>query len=435
EDLDAGRLDLHALTAPGHQASTERAVRALKQTGAVLAFEKQYLRKDGGRVDVLISSAALDEAREHALALVLDITGRRRLEEALRASEERLRLALSAMGAGTFDLDVATGDMRFDARMRAITNLPPEGRVDVAVALGQVHPEDRPAVEAAFQSALAQGTPYVIEHRVVPRTEGERERWVAARGGTLFDAEGRPLRFIGTGVDVTAEKARAGFEQQLIGITSHDLRNPLQAILLTAQALLRSEGLDTRTTRAAVRVQSSAERALRLVRDLLDFTRARLGGGIPVQPRPLDLHALVRGVVEELEAAYPERELRHVCEGDGHGAWDGDRLAQVAENLLSNALKYSPEDSLVEVRTCGREHGVLLQVHNAGAPIAPALLPRIFEPLQRATPEVDRQGRSVGLGLYIVKHLVEAHGGSIEVRSTHEAGSTFTVRLPRAAQP
>ncbi|MCI0670368.1 MAG: HAMP domain-containing histidine kinase, partial [Myxococcaceae bacterium] len=224
------------------------------------------------------------------------------------------------------------------------------------------------------------------------------------------------------------------FEQQLLGIVSHDLRTPLSAILVGTQTLLRREGLDERGTAAVTRIQRSAERGVRMVRDLLDFTQARLGGGIQVTRRPLDLHALVRSVVEELEAVYPEREVRLMSEGKGEGAWDSDRLAQVVSNLVSNALKYSPRGTPVEVRTVGEDGSVTLQVHNAGEPIAPGLLSRIFEPMQRGSAQVDLQSlqsRSVGLGLYIVRHLVQAHGGTIDVRSTAEEGTTFTVRLPR----
>jgi PAS domain S-box-containing protein len=233
-----------------------------------------------------------------------------------------------------------------------------------------------------------------------------------------------------------ALRERAGFEQYLIGIASHDLRNPLQAVLLSVQALMRNEAADARTLRAAARIQSSAERAMRLVRDLLDFTRARLGGGIPVEREALDLHALVRGVVDEVQAAHPERDVRLTAEGDGRGTLDPDRLSQVVQNLLVNALAYSPADSGVSVRTRGAGAELLLEVHNHGAPIAPELLPRLFEPMQRAAEAAgEPQARSIGLGLFIVRHLVEAHHGSIAVASTAEAGTTFTVRLPRAPPP
>ena len=221
------------------------------------------------------------------------------------------------------------------------------------------------------------------------------------------------------------------FEQQLIGIVSHDLRNPLNAILLGATALARSEALDERAAKSVRRIQSSAERATRLVKDLLDFTQARLGGGIPLRPGPMDLHALVRQVVEEVEVAYPERQLEVRQKGEARGEWDSDRIAQVVINLVTNALKYSPEDTPVRIITREEESHVSLSVCNAGAPIPSEKLTSIFEPLQRATAEVDKSGRSVGLGLYIVKHIVEAHGGTIDVTSTEAEGTRFTVRLPR----
>jgi len=229
------------------------------------------------------------------------------------------------------------------------------------------------------------------------------------------------------------QRKRSDFEQQLIGIVSHDLRNPLSAILLGTTVLARREDLDERTTKAVTRIQASAERAVRMVKDLLDFTQARLGGGIPVEPRPLDLHALTWQVLEEVRASFPERDLVVTAQGKGQGAWDADRMAQVVTNLASNALKYSPPDTPVRVRTRGDGDQVELEVHNEGAPIPPEALGRLFQPMQRASSQGDTAGRSVGLGLYIVDRIVQAHGGTITVKSTEGEGTTFTVRLPRIA--
>jgi signal transduction histidine kinase len=226
---------------------------------------------------------------------------------------------------------------------------------------------------------------------------------------------------------------RADFEQQLLGIVSHDLRTPLAAITMAATILLRRPDLEERLRNPLGRIFSSAQRAIRMVGDLLDFTQARLGGGLPIHPAPLDLHDLARQVVEELQLSHPERALRVEARGDAHGTWDSDRLAQVLGNLLGNALHYSPTEASVQVRTRGEEDAVLLEVHNTGAPIPAELLPRIFQPMQRGHGDNGRTRRSVGLGLYIVRHIVEAHGGTVSVESTAEAGTTFTVRLPRHA--
>ena len=158
-------------------------------------------------------------------------------------------------------------------------------------------------------------------------------------------------------------KERLVVEQELVGIVSHDLRNPLSAILTTAEGLLR-RNLDDRSTRFVVRIHNAAERAERMVRDLLDFTRARLGGGIPVTRGPADLHAIVGAVLDEVRAQAADRELLHLHEGDGRADLDPDRVAQVAHNLVTNALKYSPPDTIVTVRTRGEEDHVSLEVHN-----------------------------------------------------------------------
>ncbi|HEX8703034.1 MAG TPA: PAS domain-containing sensor histidine kinase [Myxococcaceae bacterium] len=226
-------------------------------------------------------------------------------------------------------------------------------------------------------------------------------------------------------------RQRAEFEQQLIGIVSHDLRNPISAMLLSAQALMRREGTPPATLKGLARIMTSGERATRLIHDLLDFTQARLGTGISIQRQPLSFHELIRQTVEELQLAYPEREVRLQTSGDGQGAWDPGRLAHVITNLVSNAITYSPEGTIVQVVTRGEESTVSLEVHNQGTPIPEDLLPVLFEPFRRGRAARPGSSGNIGLGLFIVHQLVHAHGGSIAVRSTEADGTTFTVRLPR----
>ncbi|EPX55655.1 histidine protein kinase AsgD [Cystobacter fuscus DSM 2262] len=209
------------------------------------------------------------------------------------------------------------------------------------------------------------------------------------------------------------------------------MRNPLSAILLGVRQLLRREDLDARTVKSLERLHSSTERAVRMVRDLLDFTQARLGGRLKIEREPVNVHEVVRAAVEELQATHPERELRLETRGDGQGEWDGDRLAQLVGNLVGNALKYSPANSVVTVRNQGGPEDVRLEVHNLGEPISAEALPRLFQPLQRAVGGPDKTSRSVGLGLYIVDQIVRAHAGSIQVNSTAREGTLFAVRLPR----
>jgi len=227
------------------------------------------------------------------------------------------------------------------------------------------------------------------------------------------------------------EKKRSAFEQQLIGIVSHDLRNPLQAIRLSASLGLKAVGLEPRQRRLFERIVTSGDRALRMIEDLLDFTRVRLGGGIELARERVDLHTLTAQVVDEVLVTRPERRVTVEALGDGRGFWDAGRLAQVVQNLVGNALQHTTEDTPVRVRTRDEGADVVLEVHNGGPPIPPEDLPRLFEPFQRGQNKRPDGGRSMGLGLHITYHLVQAHGGSVRVTSSAAEGTTFTVRLSR----
>jgi PAS domain S-box-containing protein len=296
-----------------------------------------------------------------------------------------------------------------------------------------VHPEDQAAHEANL-ARLRQGEEVTHADLRMRHRDGTW-RWLS------WSITPEPLQGLLFSVarDVTEakrlaadEKGRADFEQQLIGIVSHDLRNPLSAITLGAQALLRRETLDAHATRTAVRILSSAERCTRMVRDLLDFTQARLGGGLPIRLESVDLHLLTRQVLDEVQMSFPERDFQLLQQGDARGEWDGDRMVQLLTNLLTNAAKYSPVDTPITVSTRGGLQGMELEVRNGGTPITPEVLARLFQPMQRGGGPSATASRSVGLGLYIVKHIVDVHSGHIDVSSTETAGTVFRVRLPRS---
>ena len=230
--------------------------------------------------------------------------------------------------------------------------------------------------------------------------------------------------------DITEHKRAEQFQERLLGIVGHDLRNPLSNISLTAQMLLRRDGVPESVLTGVRRIASSGDRMARMINDLLDFTRASVGGGIPLDPRPTDLCALVQDTVAEFELTYPGRVALSCSRGAHSGTWDPDRLAQVVSNLVGNALVHG--DGATPVRVALRADGrdVVLSVHNAGVPVPAELLPHIFDPFKQARAASGRPG--LGLGLYIAQQLVLAHGGSITVCSSAAEGTEFMVRLPRA---
>ncbi|QSQ25451.1 PAS domain-containing protein [Pyxidicoccus parkwayensis] len=229
--------------------------------------------------------------------------------------------------------------------------------------------------------------------------------------------------------DVSEAKRAEQFRDRLLGIVGHDLRNPLSHISLATQLLLRQEELSEPVMSGVRRIATSAERMARMIADLLDFTRASVGGGIPLERRRMDLCDLVQATMAEFELTYPGRVLLSCARGAHAGEWDPDRLAQVVSNLVGNALAHGDAVAPVRVTVVAEGPDAVLTVCNAGTPVPPESLPHIFDPFKQAGGNGGRRG--LGLGLYIVQQLVRAHGGSISVRSSEEEGTVFTVRLPR----
>jgi signal transduction histidine kinase len=180
------------------------------------------------------------------------------------------------------------------------------------------------------------------------------------------------------------------------------------------------------------RMHRSVHRMTRMVNALLDFARSREGVGIPIERKAMDLGALCREVLDELSVAYPNRETVLEVDRPALGAWDKDRLAQVVSNLVANAIQYG-DDRAVRVRVTGSESTVCLEVQNWGQVISPDDLAFLFDPFRSAQPPERRRSQNLGLGLYIVREVVLAHGGSVDARSSEAEGTVFAVRLPRNA--
>jgi sigma-B regulation protein RsbU (phosphoserine phosphatase) len=224
-------------------------------------------------------------------------------------------------------------------------------------------------------------------------------------------------------------KDRALFAEQMIGIVSHDLRNPLSAIAMAVAILGRSE-LSGNQQRAAARIRRATERATHLIADLLDFTQARLGTGLSVSCAAIDLHASVADAVDELTQIHPGRAVAHVREGEGGCSADASRLAQLVGNLVSNAITHGDPSSPITVTSTVTEQACSIAVHNRGRPIPAEAQAGIFQAMTRGA-NAPTAGRSVGLGLFIVREIARAHGGTAEVQSSPEHGTTFRVTFPR----
>jgi hypothetical protein len=231
------------------------------------------------------------------------------------------------------------------------------------------------------------------------------------------------------------EKARIQqFQERFLAILGHDLRNPLAAIDMGA-GVLRQLSRDSASVRILDRIESSSRRMSRMIQQILDLTRSRLAGGIPVNRVPMDLRAALSVTVDELRTAYPDAVIEFECP-PLMGMWDPDRLEQVFSNLIGNAIVHGGKEGSVKVEVSSRDGAACVTVHNEGPPIPAHIHHSLFDPFRRG----ERESRSsktagLGLGLYISRELVIAHGGSIEFESAPGRGTTFRVRLPEGVPP
>jgi PAS domain S-box-containing protein len=386
-------------------------------------------------------------------------TKTRVIDSALQASEERLRQAVRVAQIGIYDHDQRTDTIYWSPRQREIYGWGAEQQVTLQAFLSQLHPDDRPAVEAAVQRAhdpTGDGA-FDIEHRIV-RSDGA-VRWLSTRGQTYFEGEGparRPVRSVGAVLDVTARRAAEEEQAQLqarlahaqrletvgrlAGGVAHDFNNMLHVILGFAALLTRRLAGDKGLSGYVSEIERAALRAQEVTRQLLAFSRKQL-----VSPIPSNLNTLVAGTAGGLARLIGEDvELRVVA---GEGLWTVDvdpaQVDQILINLAVNARDAMPRGGKLTVETanvqldeayCGRHVGarpgqyVLLAVSDDGLGMDEETLAHVFEPFFTT----KETGKGTGLGLATVHGIVEQNGGFVAAYSEPGRGSTFKVYLPRA---
>jgi signal transduction histidine kinase len=240
-------------------------------------------------------------------------------------------------------------------------------------------------------------------------------------------------------IDEALAESTAAYAEQVnrsrdifLAILGHDLRAPLQAVSMSTELLLRKTALQGDALQCASNIQRGAGHMTMMVSDLLELVRSRLGKSLPIEPEPMDLGQAAREAIARACAGQPECDPTLVTQGDTQGTWDPRRLDQMLQNLIGNALQHGSSKREVTMTLHGDAASVRLTVHNDGTPIPAEAIPTIFDPLMRsANEELGEPSTSLGLGLFIVKEVVEAHRGTIEVTSSEVEGTTFTVVLPR----
>ena len=278
----------------------------------------------------------------------------------------------------------------------------------------------------------ASQTPYPLCFAVPYAVGGRR---LITRGTAEPVADG--VRIVATVLDITGLKRqeeealdRARFHAELVGIVSHDLKSPVNVVSMGVTLLKEVGTLDDKQRQLVEKIEQANRRGAKLIADLLDFTRVRLGAGLPVQVRAADLVAVVEVVLDESRMVHHDYDFTLSTAGDTRARFDPDRLGQAVSNLIENAVEHA-SDGEVRVDVSGTDTSLEVSVENHGPVIDGAALEQIFEPLEQVDETTTK--RRIGLGLYIVRQVARAHGGEAFVVSTDE-GTRFTIEIPRDAR-
>lgn len=429
----------------------------------LLANGRAIVDDDGrtlGAVVVMhdLTTARLAEAeRERAIR---EEAARREAEASalqLRTSDERLRLALLIAQMGTFEIDLPTGSVTVNDAGRHIYGWPADEPLTFTKVQSHFHADDREAVMHQVGQALLPGGPgeFEVEQRIV-RTDGTT-RWIRVRGRAMFetvDGERQAVLCLGAYLDITEQKEAEGQREQMfarerdarteaeragrmkdefLATLSHELRTPLNAILGWSQVLTRSKGVPGDITDGLRTIERNARAQAQIIEDLLDMSRI-VSGKVRLDVQRVDLATLLREAVDTSKPSADAKGIRLTAVLDplaGPVSGDPARLQQVMWNLLNNAVKFTPRGGRVQV-VLERVHShVDVSVIDTGEGIKPEFLPYVFDRFRQADGSTTRRHAGLGLGLSIVKQLVELHGGSVRVQSIGEgSGATFIVSLP-----
>ncbi|TAG90459.1 MAG: response regulator [Oscillatoriales cyanobacterium] len=382
-----------------------------------------------------------------------ELIERTRLEVELREREERLRQTLAGAHAGSWDWEILTGKIIGSPENYDLHGLDPaNGAVQYEDWHNTLHPDDRESVNADVSNFIEQGLPeFRCEYRVVHPQRGIR--WLVGLARVTVNESGQPERLSGINLDITdrkqaeierarllkqAQSARAEAERanqikdEFLAVLSHELRSPLNPILGWTQ-LLQTRRLDpTKTASALAIIERNVRLQTQLIDDLLDVAKI-LRGKLSMDTTPVNLGLVIESAIDTVTTAAVAKSIRlhSVLSNIGQICGDSTRLQQIVWNLLSNAIKFTPKGGQVEIRLERVNDQALMIVSDTGKGIDSDFLPHIFESFRQEDVSITRNYGGLGLGLTIVRTLVEAHGGTIFAESQGEGkGTTFTVCLP-----
>jgi PAS domain S-box-containing protein len=398
-------------------------------------------RRDGSEVPIEIGLNPIRTGSDTlVLAAVIDISQRKRAEESLRISHERLDWVVNSTELGLWFADLPLERLEWNPQCKEQFGLPADAIVTIDTFYARLHPADRARARQAIDEALAEARTCDLEYRVV--TDGDTVRWIRFLGCVFRDAAGRPRRFDGVTVDVTAQKCVQESlreadrrKDEFLAMLAHELRNPLAPIRNAVQLLSGKPLEDPEVAWARDVLDRQSQHLARLVDDLLDVSRITRGK-INLRLEVVELATVLARAVEASRPLIEERQHRLTVEMPKDPLpvrGDAVRLTQIFLNLLNNAAKYTANHGEIRV-VAARDHGtVVVRVRDNGMGIPPEILAHIFDPFTQAQRSLDRSEGGLGIGLTLARHISELHGGQVEARSDGAgSGSEFVVRLPLA---
>ncbi|MEH1809412.1 PAS domain-containing protein [Nostoc sp.] len=385
------------------------------------------------------------------LGNVQDITDRKQVEDELRQSEERYRYLAEAIPQLVWTCDASGSCDYANQRLCDYTGLSFEqilGRGWISA----VHPDDIQAAQSLWNNTVDCGSSYRHEYRF-KRASDHSYRWHLVLGMPLKDQRGQVVKWFGTCTDIHDQKelevernrilaqeqaARAEAERanrikdEFLAVLSHELRSPLNPILGWTKLLQTRKFSEIKTAEALATIERNAKLQTQLIDDLLDVAKI-LRGKLSIEATPVNLASVIESAIDTVSTAAIAKSiaLHPVLPNIGQVSGDSNRLQQIVWNLLSNAIKFTPNGGRVEIRLQPLDNQAEIIVSDTGKGINPEFLPYIFESFRQEDVSVTRKYGGLGLGLAIVRQLVEAHGGTIMADSAGEGlGATFTVQLP-----
>jgi PAS domain S-box-containing protein len=418
-------------------------------------YETVRVRKDGTFLDISLSVSPIRDSSGQLIGaskIARDITLRKRAEKSILENTERLHLALAAAKLGDWDWDPADDLIYLSSRAAAIFGVPSHPPVTRAQMREFIHPDYREKARLANIQAAADHRDYEIEYRVI-RPDGV-QIWAAAKGRGMYDADGKLVRMFGVLQDITQRKqvelereqlleaeraARADAERmsimkdEFLATLSHELRTPLNAIMGWSQLLRSRAHDDEELTEGLSVIERNTRVQTQLIEDLLDMSRI-ISGKIRLDLQRVDLQEVVKAALASVRHSAEAKEIRLEIVMDPHAGpvlGDPGRLQQCFWNLLSNAIKFTPKRGKIRISLQRINSHLEVCVADDGEGIKPDFLPHVFERFRQADASTTRRHGGLGLGLSIVRQLVELHGGTVRAESAGIGkGATFCINLP-----